>query len=488
MHKIAIVGGGTAGIIAASLLKTYYQDKVQVVLIYDHSKPSIGVGESLTPIFVNYLNIIGVTQKEIIKNVNATIKIGLKFKNWLNDNKHFYHGFYQFGQDDSGLGAAYDISHNRYDLFNLYSKEYFENNVIPDLNKCNKSSSYSYHLDATSLSRYLELKFKDHLTIIDDVVVSVVKDKNNLDIKSLVLSKNKKITADFFIDASGFNRVLIKHMNTKWVDMTDWLPIDRFIPNPVPTKHKIIPPYTTAEATDNGWILQLPLQNRWSTGYMYSSRFTSDKDAFKKFNQWTKKTFNTKLHNNGNILKFESGYWEKQWVGNCITVGLSSGFAEPLEATNIHHVISQMLLFLNMYNFKTDNYTRALYNEKQNLFYNNIYLYIRFCYTGKRFNSKFWKYISNNTPDIIKDLEKKVQNSYLNVNFFPPGMFNHVNFTCVANGLNKCNSTSIKEELFSRNKLAEARRISDTNITQKQAEKSLVIDNKVFIEQILNSI
>ena len=160
-QKFIVVGGGTAGIIAATYIKTYWQDRVDVDLIYDHSRPGIGVGESLTPMIYNYLNYVGISTEDLIANVNATIKVGLKFKNWHNDGTSYLHSFDEPYQTVSKMnwGPAYDIVNGCYDLDYTYGNFWYENEKIP----LNPQGQNSVHIDATLFSKYVESRFKDKI-------------------------------------------------------------------------------------------------------------------------------------------------------------------------------------------------------------------------------------------------------------------------------------------------------------------------------------
>jgi tryptophan halogenase len=447
--KFVIVGGGTAGAIAASYLKTYWQDLVEVVLVYNHAEPNIGVGESLTPKIYNYLNYVGITAADLIKHTNSTVKIGIKFKNWLNDGSYFYHPF-DAVDTSSGLGnfnfeAAHDLANNCYDHDTTYSKQMFEENRISTLS----TASQALHIDGVLFSKFVLEKFKNKLTIVDDIVLDIVKKPDSEEIDYLITEKNKKIVGDFYIDASGFKNILFQKLKNNWIDKTDWLPLNRFIPNPVPANHKSLPVFTTAEASDEGWILQVPLQNRWGTGYLFSSNFLSNDAALTKFNHFLEKNFDTELKND-RVLSFKSGYWENQWVGNCICLGLSSGFAEPLEATNIHQAIFQLENFVDRFNFKLFNFDIDHYNQDMQKFYQRAYLFIRFCYTTNRTDSDFWKYMSNNVPYEVRSLEEKIIEDFLNTKSMPPDIFNYNNFFKIAAGLKKINGQNYKEILENR--------------------------------------
>ena len=137
--------------------------------------------------------------------------------------------------------------------------------------------------------------------------------------------------------------------------MSKYLPIDRAIPQQIPYDFKDeLPSYTLAEATDNGWIWRIPIGDRYGTGYLYSSKFTSDEEAREKYNDWLVENFDTELTSD-RIIKYRPGYYEDYWMGNCLAVGLSSGFVEPLESTGIHIIIKQMQEFIT-YNSNLKNF------------------------------------------------------------------------------------------------------------------------------------
>jgi tryptophan halogenase len=454
-------------------------------LVYDHSKPNIGVGESLTPIIYDYLGYVGLSREDLIKNVNATVKLGLKFKNWLNDGSEFLNTFSENFQQPSmyNFGTGYGISHDQYDYDETYGKYYFDNNKIP----IDPSATQSLHIDASLFSKFIEQKFKDRINVVDDTVVDVIKNSNN-EIVDLKLKKQDSVQADFFIDASGFESALFKNLSAEWVDKKDWLPIDRCIPNPLPYEFNTQPPYTISESSSQGWILQVPLSNRWGTGYLYSSQFISDDNAFINFDNFLLKNYDSKLSNTSKVLKFKSGYWKKQWIGNCICVGLSSGFAEPLEATNIHHTIYQLFLFLELFNFKIFRHDVNLYNRTMNAFYENIYNYLRFCYTTKRTDSEFWKYMTYNTPEEILDLEEKIKYDIIPDRAIAnPLIFTDKNFIKVAYGLKKIDKASYIKNLHQRFAYDQAKEESFIFNQNKINNQTNSVDHRRFIETVLKN-
>lgn len=485
-HRIVVVGGGTAGAIAASYVKQCWGDEVEVVLIYDHSKPNIGIGESLTPQIYTYLRYVGISREELIQNVKATVKLGIKFKNWLGDGSEYYHAF---GEDNAvsviskyNLEAAWDIANGTYDQDCCYQKDFFDHCKIP----LNTNANQSVHIDGQLFSKFVIEKFADRLTIYDDKVKAVVKKSNSQEIDYIVLEKHGKLQGDFFIDSSGFAKVLFSQLDNEWIDKSDWCPIDSCIPNPVFLQHETLPVCTTAEASQDGWILNVPLQHRWGTGYLFSSKFTSNQTAIDRFSQWVKNKFGQELTND-RVMNFTSGYWKKQWVGNCISIGLSSGFSEPLEATNIHQAVYQMRKFCRSYNFKNFAYDAAEYNRAMQQFYDRIYLFIRFCYSTGRQDSDFWKYITANTPEEITMIEEKISEDFLDDFSMEPDIFDYTNFTKIAYGLKKINTERYKLLLQQRGAY-EAAGFGAAEIKRiKQEVFSSAIDHTQYIKSVLNN-
>lgn len=484
-YKIAVVGGGTAGAIVSTYLKQIWHDKVEIILVYDHSKPNIGIGESLTPMIYEYLNFVGISRDELLRDVNCSVKLGIKFKNWGGDGREFYHPFTDntvLGYDSPyNIEAAIDAINDQYDHDICYGKDFFNSHKIP----ADSTANQSLHIDGVLFSKYIIEKFQNKLTILDDVVVETVKKVNEESIDYLILKKLGKLEADFFIDCSGFASVLFKTLKNEWVDKRDWLPLDSCIPHPVPYQHNVLPVYTTAEASDQGWILQVPLQNRWGCGYLYCSKFIDDSAAIKKFESWLREKFNIEMTQT-KILNFKSGYWKEQWVGNCLSIGLSSGFAEPLEATNIHQAVFQIKRFCNIFNFKIFEFDRQSYNNSMEEFYRRVYLFIRYAYTAGRNDSEFWKHMNNTVPNEVTILDEKIKEDILTTWAMSLSIFNFDNFTKLAIGQGKINKENYQKILIDKNffniALENAERIRRT----KKINFDTAIDHLNYIRSLKN--
>ena len=482
-YKFVVVGGGTAGAIVSTWLKAFWGDAVEVVVIYNHAEPNIGIGESLTPMMITYLDRVGIDPDDLIRHCNSTIKLGLKFKNWTGDGSYFYHPFYCIEDKQLGRGgfeAAYDLVNNQFDNDLTYSNKILDENRVPlDIH----NHSFTLHIDGVLTSKYILDRYKDKLTIIDDIIVDITKDQSG-HIQQAIGNKGE-YDGDFFIDATGFKKLLFKKLdNNKWLDTSDWLPLNRCIPNPIFREHKTIPVTTTSEATDNGWILQVPLRNRIGAGYLFSTEFTSDQEALDKFDIFLQENYDTNLSSD-KIIPFESGYWHDQWVGNCMCVGLSSGFTEPLEATNVHHVIAQMQDFTNRFNFEIYQFDVDQYNISMRDFYDRVYLFLRYCYDSGRTDSDFWKYMTYERPAKIKNISDKLSKDFGNHSSMHYSVFNHDNFLKVTNGHGKCDLENYAKILNDKSVMETAKHNSDRIRQIKDDVYRTSISHKDFIAEIL---
>ena len=489
-YKIVVIGGGTAGIMAASYFRAYWGHKVDVTTVYDHKKPGIGVGESLTPMFDSYLRRVGVDTIDVIKNCNATIKLGLKFKNWTSEGHWAYHNF-PFNPAAEAVDLtnhmynnvdAYDILHNQYDGAYGYGVYHYENDLLPSAD--NYSYRHALHLDANLIGRYIEDKFKEVVTFKDGIVADVIVE--NRSIKEVVLESGERLTADLFVDCSGLERVLMKHLNAEWIDRSDLLPTDRNIPNPVFKTYEHIPPYTTAEATKNGWILDVPLSNRRGCGYTYSSKFTTDEEAREDFNNWLLKTHGVPLTSE-RVIKFSSGYLKETWIGNCVAIGLSSGFIEPLEATSLHHVIVSTARMVKQNCLTNQPWDRDNYNRLSQDMYENAYEYIRFFYHTGRTDSPFWQYMHNSTPEWLLNMTEKIKHSFLSEFDMvrKDVMFDSTSFVSVAAGHRMFTPEGIQRYLDTRYMYETAKETAEQVRKIKEEHYHEAVNHKQWIDYVL---
>jgi hypothetical protein len=377
---------------------------------------------------------------------------------------------------------AYDILHDQYENAYNYDNFYYDNNLI--FGADNLSYRHAMHIDATLVGRYIESKFKDKINIVDGIVQQV--NVENREITNLTLTSGSVVTSDLFIDASGLEYALIKHLNPEWIDVTSQLPTNRTIPNPLFKDYDYIPPYTTAEATKNGWILDVPLSNRRGTGYVYSSEFTSDEEAKIDFNKWLLKTHGTELASD-RVIKFNNGYWKEQWIGNCIAIGLASGFVEPLEATSLHNAYNQLEIITTLHSLTKCQFNIDNYNTLSNKIYENSFEYIRFFYHTGRTDSEFWKYLTNNTPAWLQNLDNKLKNSFLGPQDFPKsGAFDALSYISISYGHGRFTKEGVEKYLNSKHLMQHAKHASDQIKKIKLDLRKYAVDHKQWIDYIIS--
>ena len=491
MKNIVIVGAGSAGLITAAHFKNYWEDDVNITVYYDSKCKNISVGESTTPSIVDFLTeVVGISVNDFLKRTNSTIKLGVNFKNWIPGTEYF-HGFDEI-EEDRYTGTPFSII---YSLLNdLPYNGGVHNNKATNLILQSPEpigNEYALHIDVQEFSDFLFEELKDKVNFIDDIVEDVnVKDKN---IESIRCKNSGVVKADFFIDASGFDKVLFKHLDSEWEDISDILPIDRAIPYQIPNNSEEIPSYTLAEATKNGWIWRIPIGNRYGTGYMYSSKFTTDEEAMEDYNSWLLENYNEELKTD-RIIKYNPGYYKELWIGNCFAVGLTSGFMEPLEAFSLHSMMELIEYFLYCNpTIKNLSYNRKFLNTVSYEYLGGITKFIALHYNTNRLDSKFWKYMTTNKMEWVRDLDEKckeechvIKESLVSDSY--DSIVETESQVQIANGLNMINKEAMSEYLFSinnelREEVLEYAALEYTSI-EKYRKEFEYISHKEFLESI----
>ena len=393
--KFLVVGGGTAGwLTALYLTKTFPQHKVTLM----ESKPIgiLGAGEGSTPHLTSFLRMLGVDINELIKETKGTIKQGISFENWNGDGKRYFHPFAvknDFSIDNIFSYDAYDyylkhlISRKMSLDENTYATIQSYNNVVD-----RETIDYSLHFDAHLLAEYLKkITVCEH--VYDEIKSIRTNDLGN--IKSI-----NGIECDFVFDCTGFRREIIgKHYESKWKSY-DCLPIKKAVPFFLPPDNK---PYTQAIAMEYGWVWKIPLQHRYGAGYIFDSDYISEEQAFLEAKQLFPDIEYTRT------IQFNAGRYEQTWINNCIAVGLSSGFTEPLEATSIWMATEQLRLLEHFIDamFVLNRRARKEYNK---IIANNNDLVMEFLYLHymtKRNDSLFWQEFRQN--NVLPGFEEKLQ-------------------------------------------------------------------------------
>lgn len=416
IEHLVIVGGGTAGWMAAAAISKVFQDRLMKITLIESDKIGIvGVGEATIPEITNFNRVLGIDENELLKFTNGTFKLGIEFKNWNNIDDSYIHPFGQYGspldsipffhhwQKLKNIGQAEEIDAYSLAVQACYNNKFSRPVDIP--NSPLRNIAYAFHFDASLYSKFLRKYSEDKgVNRLEGMITNVAQDSSSGYIKELTLDSEQKIEADFFIDCSGFKGLLIEQtLHTGYEDWSHYLPCNSAITAPTPRLDPL-PPYTRATAHDAGWQWRIPLQHRTGNGYVYSDNFISDDKA--------KETLLGHLAGEPltepKVLKFTTGKRRKLWNKNCVALGLSGGFMEPLESTAIHLVYEAISNFLGLFPNKTvDPALIEKFNAQQDRSFINIRDFLILHYKAtSRTDSDFWNYCR--TMDIPTSLQEKM--------------------------------------------------------------------------------
>lgn len=402
IENLVIVGGGTAGWMAAAAISKVFQDRLmRVTLIESDAIGTVGVGEATIPEICRFNRVLGIDENEFLSAVKGTFKLGIRFKDWGALGDDYIHPFGKYGAPVESIP------------FFHYWKKLNEAKMVGDIGdyslavqSCKASKftrpvnlknsplseiAYAFHFDAALYAQYLR-GFAESRGVrrVNGTIVDAEVHPDTGDIVNVRLESGEVIEADFFIDCSGFRGLLIEQkLNTGYEDWSDQLPCDSAVTVPSEVLSPL-PPYTQATAQAAGWQWRIPLQHRTGNGYVYSSRYISDEDA--------KTTLLSNIEGEvlgePRLVRFKTGKRKKIWNKNCLALGLSSGFIEPLESTSIHLVHESIANFLGLFPNKTiEPVLRDKFNAQLDKSYRNIRDFIVLHYNAtQRKDSPFWNY------------------------------------------------------------------------------------------------
>jgi tryptophan halogenase len=347
-RKVLIVGGGSAGWMAAAYLNAALnrdgRTVADVSLIESPDVPRIGVGEATIPNINHVLAVIGIDQHEFMRRVDGTFKQSIKYINWLHGKGEYYHhpfSRYRPGPIDRS-GELWLMSDRSIPFCETVSAQpvVCELGLAPQMLGAwdfGRPLSYAYHMNALKFADYLcELSTARGVTHYLDHAVRIEMADNG-DIAAVHTRSGQRLDADLFIDCTGFAALLIeKKLGVRWVDCSQWLLCNRAITMHVPYEQHYpgcVRPYTTATALSAGWVWEIPLQDKRSLGYVHSSAFLSEDEADREIRRF-EGSHSESL--DSRIVHFKVGHREKAWVGNCVAIGLAGNFIEPLESTGLY--------------------------------------------------------------------------------------------------------------------------------------------------------
>lgn len=413
LKKIVILGGGTSGWIAASMLAAHLKPGLCTIeLVESDDIASIGVGESTIPSMVRLITSLGIDEEEFIRETQACYKLGIKFVDWRNKNLSYFHPYGALGasigaQDfyQCWLKSTMQGEHYALQDFSPCAVMAAQQRFFPPSQAANTpigGAGYAVHLDAKLVSAYLRRHAQARgVQRSEGNCVQVVRTEAGF-IDSLELADGRRIHGDFFIDCSGFQGLLIdKALGVGFEDWSHYLPCDRAIVVKTEVAGSRMP-YTTATARKSGWAWRIPLRNGTGHGYVYSSRFCSDAEA----KTTLLKHLDAPRINDPRLINFTTGRRHEFWRGNCLALGLSGGFIEPLESTAIHLVARGMDLFLRLLpDIDCEPSLQREYNRLMGADYEEVrdFILLHYC-TTERDDSEFWRWCKALTlPGSLRD-------------------------------------------------------------------------------------
>ena len=477
-RKVVIVGGGSSGWMAAAYLQKVLNPngapvKVDVTLIESPAASTITEAEATIPSIKHLLSAIEVNELDFIRATDATFKQSIKYVNWEHNDNSFYH---------------HPFSRVRKQPLDNSGKQWLNSNQeIPFMETCSEQPiicemglspvmmtqwdfgqplTYAYQMNAKKFADYLRdisvpRGVKHILANVTDINM-----KDNEHIKSVCTDQGHELDADLFIDCTGFRAKLIEEkLGVGFEDCSQWLLCDRATTMHVPYETHypgMVRPYTTATALSNGWVWDIPLQTKRSIGYVHSSKFIDVDAADKEMRAYqggdTKNLESRTIH-------FKVGHRKKHWQGNCIALGLSGGFVEPLESTGLYLSDLGSVMLAEYFPYKDEHIETMSYRYNRimsNRFYEILdFINLHYCLT-KRTDTEFWKEVQKperinprlqakldywqSKPPSMSDFDDqsflkmsqksiKTSNTDNRENVDTAGLWNHESYECIINGM-----------------------------------------------------
>lgn len=396
VHKVVIAGGGTAGWMAAATISATIGKRLDITLIESDAIPTVGVGEATVPSLLTIHQLLNIPEAEFLKATNGTYKLGIMFENWTRLNHKYFHSFGKSGLSCWAAGFHHFwVRANEQKMAKDYAdysletaaaeKGKFAHLQEPNLN-------YAYHLDSGRYGQFLRgIAEKHGVTRVEGKIENVNLDKQSGHIESIRLVSGQVVEGDLFIDCTGFRSLLLgEALGVGYNDWSEMLPANAAYA--VQTEsHRPAVPYTRSIALDAGWRWQIPLQNRVGNGVVFSTEFKTEESAL----QDLLKGIDGEPITEPRLIRFTTGQRKEFWHKNCVSVGLSSGFIEPLESTSIHLIQQAIIWLISLFPTQgiDDNLVNR-FNQQMTVETETIRDFIVLHYhLQERDDHEFWRYL-----------------------------------------------------------------------------------------------
>jgi tryptophan halogenase len=415
--RVVIVGGGTAGWMAAAAAARFLDDGQRTItLVESEDIGTVGVGEATIPPILGFNRLVGIDEQTFLQATGGTYKLGIEFVGWNQEGDRYFHPFGAHGRSfeginfhqiwlklrsRSGVGGIGD-----YSVADVAASQHRFAHPVDDPRSPLSGLAYAYHFDAARYARLLrEQAMTQGVARLEGRIVTVDRDSSTGHLTAVHLEDGRTVEGDLFIDCSGFRSLLIgEAMNVPFEDWSHWLPCDRALTVPTARTEPVVP-FTRATAQPAGWQWRIPLQHRTGNGHVYASGFMDDAEAERLLLADLDATPMAEPR----LLRFTAGRRSQSWEGNVVALGLAGGFLEPLESTSIHIVQEGISKLLALF---PDKRFTPIEQKQFNRFMEGTYTSIRdfiilHYHATRRRNSAFWRYVSD--MDIPESLVERVE-------------------------------------------------------------------------------
>jgi hypothetical protein len=407
-----VVGGGTAGWMSA-LMAQRFLPEAQVTLVEDPATPLIGVGEGTTPQFIHsFLDPVGIPVSRLVREAGATIKNCFRHTDWNGDGASYHHPFGDGVTPRPELTALHPDATWHDGAFSFAARACERGRVVLErganapptpahdpMQSLRLHGAFAVHFDAARLAELLARVGAERG--VRRVLARVVTFNRGPtgDLEHLFLDDGQVLDADFVFDCTGLSRAIIGGLHgTPWRDESAVLPCDRALPFNLPTSEPL-PPFSESRAMRHGWLWTIPVQGRLGCGYVFDSRMAASDTCLAELQD----RFGGALQPRP-TLDFRPGWFTRPWVQNCVAVGLSSGFLEPLEATSIWFAVASLNELFRRDLPLGDEAAREAFNGWFQTLMERGRDFIYLHYLGRRRDTPFWQTFRERTqvPESVK--------------------------------------------------------------------------------------
>jgi len=404
IKKVVIAGGGTSGWMTAAALTKLLGKNLEVVLVESDDIGTVGVGEATIPTMHIFHRLLNIKEAEVMAATNATFKLGIQFENWKTLGEDYIHSFGFLGKDCWACGFQHFWVKGRQKGIATEIGDYCVEHlgarqgrfaVLP-----NQDLNHAYHMDASLYAKFLRRLSEQHGIKRIEGKIREVQQHSDGNISALLLESGELVEGDLFIDSTGFRALLIEQtLNTGFEDWSHWLPCDSAYAVQTKTTQEPVA-YTRAIAREAGWQWKIPLQSRVGNGLVFCSKFMTEAEA----KQTLIDNVEGEMMFEPRLIKFKTGTRRQHWNKNCVAIGLSSGFLEPLESTSIHLIHRSIIRLLQM--FPAHGIVAAdvaEFNRQTKIEMDNIRDFIILHYKAtERTDTRFWRYCKDmDVPDTL---------------------------------------------------------------------------------------